>query len=72
MQDNPDDWERESARMADIYQNSFLTLAATASSNGMGGCFSDAKNITPSEYELTGSQSLVGLDRIVVRTKLQH
>ncbi|KAH8782076.1 heterokaryon incompatibility protein-domain-containing protein [Hyaloscypha finlandica] len=72
VQDDPDDWERESARMADIYQNSFLTLAATASSNGMGGCFSDAKTVALSEHELTGSQSLVGLDPIVVRTKLQH
>ncbi|TVY22392.1 hypothetical protein LHYA1_G008428 [Lachnellula hyalina] len=72
VQDNPDDWERESAKMADIYQNSFLTLAATASSNGMGGCFSDAKTDAPSEHELTGLQSHIGLDRIVVRTKLQH
>ncbi|TVY88520.1 hypothetical protein LAWI1_G007433 [Lachnellula willkommii] len=72
VQDDPDDWERESARMADIYQNSFLTLAATAASNGMGGCFSDAEIVAPSEHELTGLQSFIGLDRIVVRTKLQH
>lgn len=69
VQDDPDDWERESARMADIYQNSFLTLAATSSSNGMGGCFSDAKTVAPSEHE---RKSLVGLGGIVVRPKLQH
>lgn len=72
VQDDPDDWERESAKMADIYQNSFLTLAATASSDGMGGLFSEAITVAPSDHELTGSQSLTGFDGIVVRTKLQH
>lgn len=72
VQDDPDDWERESAKMADIYQNSFLALAATASSNGMGGLLSDANNTAISEHELTRSQSLVGLGGIFVRTKLQH
>ena len=60
-QDDPDDWERESAKMADIYQNSFLTLAATASSSGMGGCFSDQTTIAPSEartYKITISRRL--------------
>ncbi|KAJ4299158.1 hypothetical protein N0V90_004402 [Kalmusia sp. IMI 367209] len=27
VQDDPDDWQREAARMASIYQNAFLTLA---------------------------------------------
>jgi hypothetical protein len=72
VQDDPEDWERESARMADIYQNSFLTLAATASSNGTGGCFSSTKTVAPSEHELKGLKPLVDLDRIIVRTKLLH
>jgi hypothetical protein len=71
VQDDPDDWERESAKMADIYQNSFLTLAAIASSNGMGGCFSEAISAVSSEHELSG-QYLDGLGHIVVRAKLQH
>ena len=33
LQDNVEDWERESARMARIYSDSFLTLAATAASD---------------------------------------
>ena len=71
MQDDPNDWERESAKMADIYQNSFLTLAATALSNRIGGCFSKAISAVSSEHELSG-QYLNGLGHIVVQAKLQH
>ena len=39
VQDDRDDWEREVAHMASIYQNSYLTLAATASRDGRGGLF---------------------------------
>jgi hypothetical protein len=35
------DWERESARMADIFQGSSLTIAATDSENAHGGCAID-------------------------------
>jgi hypothetical protein len=41
VQDDKQDWERESARMAEIYSNSYLNLAATRSADGDGGCFSD-------------------------------
>ena len=40
LQNDPEDWEREASQMAPIYQNSFLTLAATSSADTMGGCFS--------------------------------
>jgi hypothetical protein len=33
LQEDVEDWERESAKMARIYSDSFLTLAATAASN---------------------------------------
>jgi hypothetical protein len=39
VQDDPVDWQIESARMADIYQNAHVTLAATHSSSDSGGCF---------------------------------
>jgi hypothetical protein len=39
VQDDLADWEREAAQMASIYRNSYLTLAATASADGRGGCF---------------------------------
>jgi Heterokaryon incompatibility protein (HET) len=41
IQDDRDDWKRESARMAEIYANSYLNLAATGSADGNGGCFFD-------------------------------
>jgi hypothetical protein len=40
IQDNHQDWERESAKMGSVYQNAFLTIAATRSASGRGGCFS--------------------------------
>ncbi|OCL07733.1 HET-domain-containing protein, partial [Glonium stellatum] len=40
IQDSPKDWERESARMASVYANSLVTIAATKSASGDGGCFS--------------------------------
>ncbi|KAI1112027.1 heterokaryon incompatibility protein-domain-containing protein [Nemania sp. NC0429] len=42
IQDSDDDWRAESAQMAAIYENAYVTLAATKSRNGAGGCFSSA------------------------------
>jgi hypothetical protein len=42
IQDDPADWSKESGRMADVYQNAYLTIAATKSSSDDGGCFSTA------------------------------
>jgi hypothetical protein len=39
IQDDRDDWEKESAKMAGIYQGAFLTIAATASSSNRDGMF---------------------------------
>lgn len=39
IQDDTDDWVRESSSMASIYANSFLTIAATGSEDGRGGLF---------------------------------
>jgi hypothetical protein len=39
IQDSVDDWRREGSRMANTYQNSDLTLAATRSADSSGGCF---------------------------------
>lgn len=33
IQDDNEDWQRESAKMAEIYQNSFVTIAASCSGN---------------------------------------
>jgi hypothetical protein len=39
IQDSAEDWQRESARMWEIYTYSSLNLAATGSSDGTGGLF---------------------------------
>lgn len=41
VQDSDEDWAEESAKMAEIYANAFLTIAATKSRDGTGGCYSD-------------------------------
>lgn len=42
IQDSDVDWRIESSNMATIYENSYITLAATKSGSGAGGCFSIA------------------------------
>lgn len=39
VQDDLDDWARESSKMASIYRNSYLTMAATAAKDGSEGLF---------------------------------
>ena len=39
IQKDEDDWQFESGRMADIYRNSYLTVAATRASSTNDGCF---------------------------------
>ncbi|KAF4943560.1 hypothetical protein FGADI_13318 [Fusarium gaditjirri] len=53
--------------MASVYQNSFLTLAATKSANSDGGCFSDPS--LRSDYPLSFDSEAVGL---YVREKFLH
>lgn len=50
IQDSTEDWQVESAKMASIYSNSYLTIAGTKSRNGLGGLFSS----TP-DYCVTGT-----------------
>ncbi|KJZ74886.1 hypothetical protein HIM_05795 [Hirsutella minnesotensis 3608] len=39
IQDDERDWEHESARMADVYSNAYLTIAATGKSSSSDGLF---------------------------------
>jgi hypothetical protein len=39
IQDDDDDWNAESARMSEVYQNAFITIAAAAARNSTEGCF---------------------------------
>jgi hypothetical protein len=40
IQDSIEDWRHEGSVMANIYESSFLTLAATKAPNSKSGCFS--------------------------------
>ena len=56
IQDDDRDWEIESARMASVYSNGHLTIAATHSFNGRGGLFVHTKDFrvfgkTPDEED---------------------
>jgi len=48
IQDNPGDWERESASMARIYAQAAVNIACCASSDGEGGCFQS--RLEPNDY----------------------
>ncbi|KAF2138415.1 uncharacterized protein K452DRAFT_216366, partial [Aplosporella prunicola CBS 121167] len=39
IQDDPQDWEIESTKMADIYEGAYLTIAATAAASGEDGLY---------------------------------
>ncbi|KAI9866731.1 MAG: hypothetical protein M1813_000673 [Trichoglossum hirsutum] len=39
IQNSQEDWVSESVRMGDIYQNSFLTIAASKGKDSLSGCF---------------------------------
>jgi Heterokaryon incompatibility protein (HET) len=71
IQDDPEDWQRESGVMCSVYQNSMLTIAATKSPDSRGGCFTQA---LPDYF----GHVLRGIDEdgapyeIFVRRKLLH
>jgi len=43
IQDDEDDWLREAGRMVAVYEGAYLTIAASVSSDGSGGCFVSRK-----------------------------
>ncbi|KAF2430226.1 HET-domain-containing protein [Tothia fuscella] len=46
VQDDEEDWQTESTKMASIYARSHLTLAATGSNSDLGGLFSKQAKVT--------------------------
>jgi hypothetical protein len=53
IQDSVEDWRQEAETMGDVYRNAVFNIAATAASNGDGGCFSlrDPALIQPCRIE---------------------
>lgn len=39
IQDDPQDWARESSRMMEVYSNAYVVIAANHASDSAGGCF---------------------------------
>lgn len=67
--DNTDDWEKESANMASIYQNSYLNIAASTAPDSNGGCLYTPKPATSFQFQTSrtygrGQQQLNGPEAI--------
>ncbi|KAK4452692.1 heterokaryon incompatibility protein [Podospora aff. communis PSN243] len=71
VQDDADDWARESAKMGFIYANSYLTVAAAASPDSTGGCFhhnqGDKPALQPARIKCTTPD---GLGHVFLRPRL--
>lgn len=51
IQDDPADWSRESVRMAAVYRNAYVTIAASSSADSTAGIFNDRSNYCPDTLE---------------------
>jgi hypothetical protein len=71
IQDSTEDWQIQSALMADIYQNAAITIAGSASSGPRHGLFrtADPAHI---DQPFSVTENLDGIDRIRTRVPLSH
>ncbi|EUC48287.1 hypothetical protein COCMIDRAFT_44502, partial [Bipolaris oryzae ATCC 44560] len=77
-QDDPDDWEIESAKMADIYNGALLTIMAASASDSQGGFFRDRATVKEivalpytdtswsTKFSVFAGRNLAGYEDIVV------
>lgn len=70
VQNDIEDWARESAKMADIYEYASLTLSATASAGDAYGCFSDS--FSTSRSLPVSLPDDVGTCEVAVRKPITH
>ncbi|KAI1141501.1 HET-domain-containing protein [Hypoxylon sp. FL0543] len=71
LQDDQNDWQIESSRMADTYQNSYISLAATSSDRGTSGCF-QKQPTAPTERSFAARSATGGVHQILIRHQLPH
>ncbi|KAI0159773.1 HET-domain-containing protein [Xylariaceae sp. FL1272] len=71
IQNDTDDWKKEATRMADIYGNAFVTLAAVKSVDSSGGLFSKHDD-TKAKLVILRDSSDGSTSRIFVRPSLEH
>ncbi|CAJ0544965.1 Ff.00g084800.m01.CDS01 [Fusarium sp. VM40] len=76
IQDDADDWEKESARMGDVYKNAYCTLAASASSNSSEGLFHQRSfddGLKPASLDLElPSHNGIDLAKVVISPPLRN
>ena len=74
IQDSYSDWEYQSSRMADVYAKSYLTIAASSSSDDSSGCFPsmttrfNTPHLSP-EAESLGHNTVVNAAALVGKQK---
>lgn len=56
IQDSPDDWKREAAKMDQLYFYSTLTIAATASASNDGGCYRTRNTLSYLPCRISGTE----------------
>jgi hypothetical protein len=66
IQDDVADWERESAKMADVYENAFLTISTDAARDPTQGIFSTRRSDMVSTTDSLGTGRTVRPTRNVV------
>jgi hypothetical protein len=57
LQDDKGDWATESAKMGSIYENSWLTIAATVTPDGTHGCYPAVPQLLEHELQIDPSSS---------------
>lgn len=71
IQDNTEDWKNEASHMAEVYGNSYITLAATASVNSRGGLFR-TYNLPDVKHTIERHARDGQPTRVNVRPSLEH
>ena len=67
IQDDAADWAFESAKMASVYSNGYLTIAATRSASGSGGLYAHTPDVTVSGVLPNGEEYC-----LFFREKIDH
>jgi len=67
VQDDNNDWKIESAKMATIYRNAYVTIAATRSKSGSGGLYESTPDFEVSGTSLSGEKY-----SLFFREKIDH
>ncbi|KIY04012.1 uncharacterized protein Z520_00704 [Fonsecaea multimorphosa CBS 102226] len=68
IQDDDDDWALEASRMASVYENAYVVIAATRSRTGDDGCFSERS----CSYKVSLADSAGKVFNAYVKQKISH